>query len=86
MSDRFIMSASTFHVGKLTQFTLLDVEQNIPTIVYIQMRHVILEFMHSKQSEEDTILKVDETVTEAEREKQGTWHPVSSPEYCTKLS
>ena len=35
------------------------------------MRHVILEFLHSKQSEEDTILRADEKVTEAERQKEG---------------
>src|SRR6218665_471943 len=35
---------------------------------YFQMPHVLLEFLHSKQTEEDEILNVDEMVTEAEKQ------------------
>src|SRR6218665_789955 len=37
----------------------------------IQMNHVLLEFLHSKQTEEEAILKADEMVTVAERQQEG---------------
>lgn len=35
------------------------------------MNHVLLEFLHSKQTEEEAILKADEMVTVAERQQEG---------------
>ena len=35
------------------------------------MNHVLLEFLHSKQTEEDAIMKADEMVTEAEKKEEG---------------
>ena len=42
--------------------------------VYFQMKSVILEFLVSKQSEEEMILRTDEQVTESERLKEGKIH------------
>ena len=41
---------------------------------YFQMKSVILEFLVSKQSEEEMILRTDEQVTESERLKEGKIH------------